>query len=227
MSNAKLNAARAAIRELPEHGTIGLGSGSTAILFIQELPRLLRDGRRLVGVPTSEATRSLAASLEIPLLDEVGPWDIDVNVDGADEVSEVGDLIKGGGSAHAREKIVNASARRNVIIVDESKVSRRLGESFRIPVEVLRFGHGATSSHLAHFGNPVLRERDGKLVETDGGNYIYDLAVPPVDDPRTLDVALLSIPGVVETGLFIGRADVVLIGSEQGVRRLTKNLVRA
>jgi ribose 5-phosphate isomerase A len=222
MANAKLNAARAALRELPKHGTIGLGTGSTASLFIHELSGLVKAGRRYVGVPTSEATRELAMSLGIPLLDGVGPWDIDVNVDGADEVSETFDLIKGGGGAHAREKIVNASARCNVIVVDQRKLSTRLGEKFRVPIEVLRFGHGATASHLTRFGRPTLRVHDGVPVQTDGGNCIYDLAVAPIDDAKTLDEALSAIPGVVETGLFVGRADVVLVGEETGTRRLVK-----
>ncbi|MGA2447729.1 MAG: ribose-5-phosphate isomerase RpiA [Polyangiaceae bacterium] len=220
MENAKLNAARAAIRELPEHGTIGLGSGTTARLFVEELAKLVRAGRRYVGVPTSQATQALAVSLGIPLLDAVGPWVIDINVDGADEVSEAFDLIKGGGSAHAREKIVNASARRNVVIVDLRKMSTRLGEKFCVPIEVLQFGHGATAYHLAQFGHPSLRLAGGAPVQTDGGNYIYDLRVGPIDNPQTLDAALSIIPGVVETGLFVGRADIILVGDETGVRRL-------
>jgi ribose 5-phosphate isomerase A len=222
MTNAKLNAVRVALRELPEHGIIGLGTGSTASLFVLELSGLVKAGRHYVGVPTSEATRELAMSLGIPLLDGVGPWDIDVTVDGADEVSETLDLIKGAGSALAREKIVNASARRNVIVVEQRKLSTRLGEKFPVPIEVLRFGHGATASHLARFGRPILRAHDGVCVQTDGGNYIYDLAVAPIDDVKTLDAALSAIPGVVETGLFIGRADVVLVGEETTARRLVR-----
>src|ERR1700684_4350659 len=126
MDSAKRAAAKAAIEELPEHGIVGLGSGSTARLFVEELAPEVARGRKLVGVPTSESTRALAASLGIPLLGDQGPWAIDVNVDGADEVSERLDLIKGGGAAHAREKIVNYAARKNVVIVDESKLSRRL-----------------------------------------------------------------------------------------------------
>src|SRR5262249_36670867 len=127
---AKRTAARAALKELPESGIVGLGSGSTSRLFVEELAPLVRSGRRLVGVPTSESTRTLAASLGIPLLADEGPWAIDVNVDGADEVSDALDLIKGGGGAHAREKIVNYAAARNVVIVDGSKLSSRLGEKW-------------------------------------------------------------------------------------------------
>src|SRR5690606_21438583 len=126
-----------------------------------------RGGKRYVGVPSSEATRRYAAELAIPLLDDAGPWDIAVCVDGADEVDANLDLIKGGGGAHTREKIVNASARTNVIIVDASKLSARLGERSPVPVEVLAFGHGATRERLAAFGRPTLRMRDGAPWRTD------------------------------------------------------------
>ncbi|HEY8090447.1 MAG TPA: ribose-5-phosphate isomerase RpiA [Polyangiaceae bacterium] len=221
IDEAKRNAARAALDELPDHGIVGLGSGSTSRLFVEELaPHVLR-GRKIVGVPTSESTRALAASLGIPLLDDEGPWAIDVNVDGADEVSAALDLIKGGGGAHAREKIVNYAAKRNVIIVDAGKLSARLGEKWPVPIEVLPFAHGATRAHLAQFGTPVLRAREGKPVVTDAGNLIYDLRVDPLDDPGMLDRALHGVPGVVETGLFVGRADVVLVADAAGVRRIS------
>jgi ribose 5-phosphate isomerase A len=220
MADAKRSAARAALRELPSAGIVGLGSGSTAHLFVEELAREVRQGRRIVGVPTSEATRTLAASLDIPLLGDEGPWDIDVNVDGADEVSAALDLIKGGGGAHAREKIVNYSSKRNVIIIDASKLSTHLGERFPVPVEVLPFAHAATRGHIGRLGTPKLRLRAGVPMRTDAGNLIYDLSVPPISDPAALDGALRAIPGVVETGLFVGRADVVVVADERGVRRL-------
>jgi len=221
---AKRAAARAAIEELPEHGIVGLGSGSTSRLFVEELAPVVAAGRKLVGVPTSESTRALAASLGIPLLGDEGPWAIDVNVDGADEVSEALDLIKGGGAAHAREKIVNYAAKRNVIIVDESKLSKHLGDTWPVPVEVLRFAHGATRAHLEKLGKPVLRlrEKDGAAVTTDAGNLIFDLATGPIADPGALDRALRAIPGVVETGLFVGRADVVIVAGVAGVKRLAR-----
>ncbi len=222
MIDAKRNAARAALDELPAEGIIGLGSGSTARLFVEELAPIVRAGRRLVGVPTSELTRTLAARFGMPLLDDEGPWLIDVNVDGADEVSAELDLIKGGGGAHAREKIVNYASRRNVVIVDATKLSSRLGEKHAVPVEVLPFAHRTTSSHLARFGAPRLRAQAGRTVRTDAGNILYDLVVAPLDDPWALDRALRAIPGVVETGLFLGRADVVIVAEEGGVRRLER-----
>jgi ribose 5-phosphate isomerase A len=222
-TEAKRAAARAAIEELPARGIVGLGSGSTSRIFVEELAPHVRSGaRQLVGVPTSESTRALAASLGIPLLGDEGPWDIDVNVDGADEVSAGLDLIKGGGAAHAREKIVNYAARRNVIIVDGSKLSARLGEKWPVPVEVLVFAQGATRAHLAKLGEPVLRIKDGAPVKTDAGNLIYDLRVAPLESPGALDRSLRAIPGVVETGLFVGRADVVIVADQAGIRRLTR-----
>jgi len=221
IADAKRAAARAALRELPSEGVVGLGSGSTACIFVEELAREVSQGRRIVGVPSSEATRRLAASLNIPLLGDEGPWEIDVNVDGADEVSAELDLIKGGGGAHAREKIVNYASKRNVVIVDGSKLSTYLGEKFAVPVEVLPFAHAATRGHIARWGHPKLRLRGGAPMRTDAGNLIYDLSVPPITLPADLDGKLRAIPGVVETGLFVGRVDVVLVADGQNVRRLT------
>jgi len=217
--DAKRRAAVAALAELPAEGVIGLGSGSTSRLFIAALGELVASGRRYTGVPTSEASRVQARELGIPLLSDDGPWDIAVTFDGADEIDDALDLIKGGGGAHTREKIVNASSRRNVIMADASKLSRRLGENWAVPVEVLGFAHLATRSHLARLGAPTLRSRDGAAFRTDSGNLIYDLACGPIADPGALDAALRAIPGVVETGLFVGRTDVVLVASETGVER--------
>ena len=204
---------------------MGLGSGTTARIFVEEFASLVRAGRRLVGVPTSVATRDLAASLGIPLMGEDGPWNIAVNVDGADEVSAQLDLIKGGGAAHTREKIVNYAALRNVIIVDDSKLSARLGERWAVPVEVLVFAQGTTRAHLEKLGKPALRTRAGVRVRTDAGNLIYDLTTGPIEDPGALDRRLRAIPGVVETGLFVQRANVVLVAGLGGVRRLTPGLL--
>lgn len=224
MEDAKRRVARAALDEIPNRGVLGLGTGSTARLFIEELAVRVRGGWTVVGVPTSEATRAHAASLGIPLLDDVGPWGIDVNVDGADEVSASLDLIKGGGGAHAREKIVNHASARNVVIVDATKISATLGARRAVPVEVLPFAHATTAKHLALHGRPRLRiaAPDTLPFRTDAGNFIYDLTTGPIDDPAKLDVALHAIPGVVETGLFVGRADVVLVGDAGGVRRIER-----
>jgi ribose 5-phosphate isomerase A len=217
--DVKRRAALAALAELPPDGVIGIGTGSTARLFIAALGELVAGGRRYTCVPTSQASRTQAQDLGIPLSSDDGPWDIAVTVDGADEVDDDLHLIKGGGGAHTREKIVSHSSRRNIIIVDASKLVHRLGETWPVPVEVLAFAHLATREHLTRLGTPVLRVRDGAPFRTDSGNKIYDLACGPIADPGALDAALRAIPGVVETGLFIGRADVVLVAGEAGVER--------
>jgi ribose 5-phosphate isomerase A len=224
MDDAKRLAARAALDGVPKRdGTVvGLGSGSTARMFVEELGALVRDGLRIVGVPTSESTRALAQSVGIPLLSDEGPWEIDVCIDGADEVSSELDLIKGGGAAHTREKIVNFASDRNIIIVDDSKLSQQLGERWSVPIEVLPFAHLTTREHLARLGNPMLRRKDGAAVRTDSGNLIYDLETGPIEDAGDLDAELHIIPGVVETGLFVARADVVIVASAHGVRKLER-----
>src|SRR5688572_23102446 len=217
-NEAKLRAARAALEFLPNQGVIGLGSGSTAKLFIDGVAELVKQGRKLVGVPTSEQSRAQAQALGIPLLDDVGPWQIDVCVDGADEVSAALDLIKGGGGCQTREKIVNHASKLNVIVVDESKLSQRLGERWPVPIEVLAFGERSTAAALGRFGEVKLRLKDGAPWRTDANNFIYDVAAGPLDTPDRLDRELKAIPGVVETGLFCDRADVVLVAGADGLR---------
>lgn len=219
---AKQQAARAALDLLPPSGVIGLGTGSTTRYFIEALGELVRAGRSFIGVPTSKQSRVLAAQCGIPLLDDAGPWSIDFCVDGADEVSDALDVIKGGGAAHTREKIVNYAAKSNVIIVDASKLSAQLGEKRAIPVEVLVFGHLTTQRALQRIGKPTLRLQNGAPLETDSGNYIYDLAVRPMPDPRIVDRELRAVPGVVETGIFCGRADWVIVAEASGIRRLSR-----
>ncbi len=217
---AKRLAGEAALRELPSEGVIGLGTGSTTKFFIEALGGAVKAGAKYIGVPTSESSRALASSLGIPLLGDEGPWNIAVTVDGADEVDDALELIKGGGGAQTREKIINFASRRNVIIVDESKLSSRLGERWAVPIEVLHFAHAQTAKQLAAFGTVSTRMRDGAPRLTDSGNFIYDVATGPIASPRTLDAALRNVPGVVETGLFCGRANVVLVAGVSGVRRL-------
>jgi ribose 5-phosphate isomerase A len=213
----KRQAAHAALAHLPETGVVGLGTGSTTRWFIEEVGKLVRSGRRFSAVPTSTASRRLAEQCGIPLLDDQAAWVIDVCVDGADEVSGVLDLIKGGGGAHTREKIVNRAAKKNVIIVDESKLVERLGELRKVPLEVLPFGLHTTLSALTVWGRPEIRHLNGAPWMSDSGNYIVDLATGPLEKPAELDRLLHDLPGVVETGLFIGRADVVVVAGQSGV----------
>jgi ribose 5-phosphate isomerase A len=221
-SDSKREAAEAALSFLPERGILGLGSGSTARFFIEAVARLVNDGRQFVGVATSQGSRRQAEALGITLLPDAGPWQVDVCVDGADEVSEHLDLIKGGGGAHSREKIVNQAARRNVIVIDESKLSSRLGEKWPVPIEVLPFGMGSTRDWLSRFGSVSLRQAEGQPFVTDSGNHIFDLNAGVIADPAALERALRGIPGVVETGLFIQRADVVVVAGPNGVRQLQR-----
>ncbi|HWA73444.1 MAG TPA: ribose-5-phosphate isomerase RpiA [Polyangiaceae bacterium] len=218
----KRQAARAALELLPSEGVIGLGTGSTTRYFIEGVAERVRAGHAYVGVPTSERSRALAEQLGIPLLADDGPWDILVCVDGADEVSHDLDLIKGGGGAHTREKVVNFAARRNLIVVDESKLSARLGERFAVPVEVLHFAHLQTAQLLRAYGVPTLRLAGGAPFRTDSGNYIYDIQTGAIPSPTQLDVDLRAIPGVVGTGLFCGRADVVLVARANGIEELRR-----
>ncbi|MCH2107798.1 MAG: ribose-5-phosphate isomerase RpiA [Polyangiaceae bacterium] len=214
---AKKNAARAALAYLPESGIVGLGTGSTAKHFIDGVGELIKEGRKFSAVPTSEQSRIQALDLGIPLAPVDGPWEIDVCVDGADEVSDALDLIKGGGAAHTREKIVNYASRCNIIVVDDSKLSPQLGEKWKVPLEILHFAHRATAEALRTFGELSQRQKNGQALITDSGNYVYDLATGPITDPRELDTRLRALPGVVETGLFCQRADIVLIATQEGV----------
>ncbi len=227
-ATAKGLAAAAALELLPssesEVLTVGLGTGSTARLFIDGLGARVKQGRRYRGVPTSQATRAQAEALAIPLLSDDDEWDIVLAVDGADEVDPQLNVIKGGGGALTREKIVNFAARKNILIVDQSKLSVRLGEKWPVPVEVLRFGHRQTARRLGELGHPTLRlaKESGEPFVTDAGNYIYDVAVGPMDAPEVIDRQLGAITGVVETGLFIGRADLVIVAGQDGVRTLRR-----
>lgn len=223
---AKRLAARAVIDDLPLADAnvvvLGLGSGSTAKLFVDEVGARVKAGAKYRGVPTSQATRAQAEALGIPLLGDEEPWDVQVCVDGADEVDEHLNLIKGGGGCLTREKIVNHAAKRNLIVVDESKLSKRLGEKWPVPVEVLRFGAKETLRRLGELGTVTVRKKGDAPFITDAGGYIYDVKVPPIADPHALDRALRAVPGVVETGLFLDRADVVVVAGADGVVRKTR-----
>lgn len=226
---AKRLAARAALAELPEACRVGLGTGSTVAHFLEGVAELVRAGRALTGVCTSEATRARAEALGIPILGDEAVWGegeepLAIAIDGADEVSRALDLSKGGGGALTREKIVALAARRFVVICDSSKRVERLGESRPIAVEVLRFGVHATLAKLDSLGAARLRERGGAPVVTDGGNYLVDVETGPMDRPEDIDERLRLIPGIVETGLFVGRADLVIVSDGQRVERLVPRL---
>jgi ribose 5-phosphate isomerase A len=215
----KQAAAEAAMAFLPAAGVIGLGTGSTARHAIRLIAaRIACQQAALLAVATSAASALAAAEAGIPLLGDEGPWDIAVTLDGADEVSPTLDLIKGGGGALLREKIVNAASLRRVIMVDDSKLSDSLGMRSRLPVEVTRFGWAQTLRQIERLSGPAtLRERDGAPFVTDNGNYILDVATGPIADPAALERELETLPGVVVTGLFVGRTDVLVVAGAGGV----------
>jgi ribose 5-phosphate isomerase A len=218
----KKAAANAAVDQIRSGQVVGLGTGSTVRFAILELGARLRQGRLgdVVGVPTSEETAALAVQEGITLVD-VGRSPMGLAIDGADEITPALALTKGGGGALLREKIVAAAAYRFIVIADESKLVDRLGSSFPIPVEVARFGLRGTMDHLRRFGNPTLRTFGEEPFVTDNDNYIVDLQVEPIDHPARFNQLLSSLPGVLETGIFVGMAHEALIGGLGGVRTVT------
>ena len=226
-ANALKRAAAARALDFVQGGMkLGLGTGSTADLFLELLAERVRMGLNIVATPTSQRTADKARALGIPLreLNELGR--LDLAVDGADEADRNLDLVKGGGGALLREKIVAASAKRMVVIADETKLVERLG-AFPVPVEVIPFGHittrdrlRAAAERLGYSGLvPVLRQSpDGQPYCTDNGNYIYDCPLRAIADAPALATALSPIPGVVEHGLFIAMASALVIAGSMGVR---------
>jgi ribose 5-phosphate isomerase A len=220
-------AANFAAAQLQNGLVVGLGSGSTARLLVAAIGRRVKEGLHIVGIPTSEQTAEQARALGIPLATLAEHSQIDVTIDGADEV-ELGtlNLIKGGGGNQLREKIVATASSRLTIIVDESKLVTQLGTHARVPVEVAQFGWQATAGNLAKLNaNPGLRlNAEGKPFVTDGGNYILDCAFGPIESAGDLDRELNSVVGVVEHGLFNAMASQVLVGTAGGVKRIDRNL---
>lgn len=219
-------AAEAAANLVEDGMVLGLGTGSTASYFISALGRrLAEDGLRITGIPTSEQTASQARNAMIPLTSFAEHAQLDLTVDGADEV-EFGtlSLIKGHGGALLREKIVAAASKRMVIVADESKLVEQLGSLVSVPVEVVRFGWQATGRRLTQIGaNPSLRlGADRKPFVTDGGNYIMDCAFGPIANPKEIAHQLDHVVGAVEHGIFLGLAGEVMVGGRDGVRILKK-----
>lgn len=197
---------------------VGLGTGSTTAFAIRALGRRIAEGLRIRGVPTSRATQTLAEQLGIPLADLNDVCKLDVTIDGADEIEPGFDMIKGGGGALIREKLVALVTDREVIIVDQLKVVRHLGMTHPLPVEVLPFGWCLASRALASMrGNPRLRMQGDVPFVSDNSNYILDCEFGAISDPRALEKEIKQMAGVVDCGLFIGLADTLIIGSSSGV----------
>lgn len=225
MSEAfKRAAAEAAMSEIRPGMRIGLGTGSTAYHFVELLGAAVAQGLEVVGVPTSEKTAAQARSLGIPLTDLEATPELDLTVDGADEIGPGLALIKGGGGALLREKIVAAASARMVVIADDAKLVKTLG-AFKLPIEVNPFGIGATAiaigkvmARFAAEGRLLRRLRpDGTAFVTDGGHAILDASFGRISNPEALSIALLDIPGVVQHGLFIGLCRRAYVAGLNGV----------
>lgn len=213
----KALAAHKALEFVQDGQILGLGTGSTVQHFLAALGQRVQQGLRVCGVPTSQSTAAYARQLGIPLLNNEELWDIDVAVDGADQVDPYLNLIKGGGGALLREKIVAKAAREFIVIVDQAKQVGRLGLPFPLPVEIVPFGWRTTQRHLENLGWPSpLRQKAGQLFLTDNGNYIIDLHIPEIAEPSTLESSLKQIPGVVECGLFVMMTSLLITGTNDG-----------
>lgn len=222
----KRRAAEAAVEQYVESGMIlGLGVGSTAIHAVRHIGALYQAGtlRDIVGVPCSRAIEQAARALGIPLttLDEQPA--VDLTIDGADEVAPDFSVIKGGGGALLREKMVAQASQREIIVVDESKLVPVLGTGFALPLEVVEFGWGAQVPFLRELGAEVTlrRSADGTPYHTDQGNLILDANFGPIEDPAALALALNARAGIVEHGLFLGLVTAVVVAAPEEVRYLT------
>ncbi|MBM7565553.1 ribose-5-phosphate isomerase RpiA [Paenibacillus sacheonensis] len=217
--NAKQLAAEQAVTHLEHDMIVGLGTGTTAYHAIQGIAARVKEGLRIRTVASSKQSEELAQQLGIPTVPFASIDGIDLTIDGADEVDESLHLIKGGGGALLREKILASNSAKLIIIVDESKLVRKLGQ-FPLPVEITPFAYELTMKQVRSLGcNPVLRVAEGKTFVTDNGNFILDCAFGVIDHPAELSVKLLAIPGVAEHGLFVNMADTVIIGSSEGTVR--------
>ena len=222
--NQKKIAAEKATESVRSGMVVGLGTGSTVYYALLKLGTMVRKGLDIIGIPTSEGTEKIALEQKIPLTTLATHPTIDLTIDGADEVDKDLNLIKGGGAALVREKIIANASKKILIVVDESKVSRVLGTTFPLPVEIVRFGWEATQTEVNRIcGKSTLRQNsshEGDLspLITDNGNYILDCHFDGIPAPAEVESQLNNIPGVVENGIFVNRADKIIIGASTGIR---------
>jgi ribose 5-phosphate isomerase A len=223
----KSAAAEAAVTQVQSGMRVGLGTGSTAIFATRRIAELIKTGalHDIAGFATSRATWDEATRLGIPLLADTLPYNLDVTIDGADEVAPNLDVIKGGGGALLREKIVAQASNRVIIIVDETKLSNALGTLHSLPVEVLPFGRDSQRRFLESLGARITQRmlQDGTDFHTDSGNLVLDCDFGPLSDPGYLAGRLNRRAGIVEHGLFLGLATDVIVASSTGIRRLVRS----
>ena len=216
----KEQAAAKAVEFVRPGMVVGLGTGSTAKFMIALLGQRVRDGLEIRGVPTSTETADLARGQGIPLVGAEEDWGIDLALDGADQADPHLNLIKGGGGALLKEKIVAAAAKQFIVMVDQSKCVPVLGRSFPLPIEVIPFGWGNTRRQIEALAGAesALRRQGDQVFRTEAGHYILDVSIGAIEDPAQLERGLQQIPGVVETGLFVGRTTLLVVGGPEGVR---------
>lgn len=221
----KRAAAAAAVAMVADGMTIGLGSGTTAAFAVAALGRRVKEGLRVTGVPTSEATAALARAVGIPLAGLTQDRYLDLTIDGADQIARGSlDLVKGLGGALLREKLVARHSRRVIIVADESKLFDRLGAITPVPVAILSFARDLALAGLAALGAAVALRMDGaRAYRTDDGLEIVDCRFTEIVDAGALDSRIKACAGVVETGFFLGIASQVMLGTAQGVVNLTRN----
>lgn len=221
--HAKQAAGEAAVQYVEDGMIVGLGTGSTVYYCLMKLAELVRDGLNIMGIPTSDATRTLALEQGIPLTNFRDHPVLDVVIDGADAVDPAFSLIKGGGAAHLREKLVASCAKKMVVVADASKRYQTFN-GLPIPVEVVPFAWETTEHRIIQLGgHPKLRCSDnGQPIVTDNHNYILDTAFDVVEDAGQIHNGLKQLTGVVETGLFVGFASVVIYGNEDGAEVVSR-----
>ena len=224
----KILAAQKAFEYVEDGMKLGLGTGSTADEFTKILSDNVKNGLDVICVPTSENTKDLAESLNIPLASLENINFLDLTVDGADEVDDDLSLLKGGGGALLREKIIAFNSKKMIVIADDTKKVSKLGE-FRLPIELIKFEHKITINrvlekleNIGYPGTAELRVINGNPFTTDSENLIYDLSIGLIEEPAIIDNLLNSIPGVVENGLFVDMANIVIIGEQNGVKIIEK-----
>ena len=223
MDDLKKQASIAALEAIKDGMIVGLGTGSTATHFIRELGVRVQAGLRVHGIPTSEESRKLAAEVGIPLTTLREHPIIDVTVDGADEVSDGLDLIKGLGGALVREKVVAHASKKVIIVVDETKLTGRLGVKAPIPIEVVPFALEVARGQLILWGGEAkLREKEGKPFVSDNGNYILDWWHGPIDQPWALEKQIKGVTGIVDSGIFANVASQVIAATSAGIRKLQR-----